>query len=328
MGLFASAHALVQTSRWPMPLVATVGSWLSFAGPTNTLGKAESPPLPPSQPSAALWAPTVSLFVPGRIEAAIAVAYQALQKDAEGATPVAYQLYMVALRSLASALQGRSLAIDEGSRHEPPSSPVARSATEHSLPASTKPPWPTVEPKRTACDPSAEDAWWQLLLSLINLTWLTDLLRYLWVTLADTRTVFWRPLESFPLTGDAQNWAFLSPMLPDPWSTSETIIALAEHLAIRLKQSPIPSVMTSLACLIGYLIQTVDQCLRLHQRVWTLSKRLVTTLVAWNQRYQIHQNMIRAITLLCTAVVRAIMAYRQAPPYQGAWVATTSPTHE
>ncbi|KAJ1977130.1 hypothetical protein H4R34_003708 [Dimargaris verticillata] len=327
MGLFASAHALVKTSRWPVPLVATVGSWLSFARSTTELGRAESPPTPPP-PSVALWAPAVSLFIPGRIEAAIAVAYQALQKDAEGASPVAYQLYMVALRSLASALQGRSLAIDDGSKPKPQPSPVASTLTEHSLSASAEPSWSTAEPKRTTCDPHADDAWWPLVIGLLNLTWLADLLRYLWLTLADARTKFWRPLDSFPLTIDAQHLAFLSPMLPDPWSTSETIIAFAEHLAIRLKQSPIPFVLTSLACLIGYLVQTVDQCLRLHQRVWVLSKRLATALVAWNKRYQIHQNVIRAITLLCTAVVRAVVAYRQAPPYKGTWSTNPSSTHE
>ncbi|RKP38854.1 hypothetical protein BJ085DRAFT_29801 [Dimargaris cristalligena] len=105
MVFFTPVSYLVDMTHRVFPLSEAVTSRLPFVSTfittTTTTSSSSSSPALPARPSEA----PKPLFVPGKVEAAVTVALEAVHKDSEGARDVALQLYLVALESLAQAIQ-------------------------------------------------------------------------------------------------------------------------------------------------------------------------------------------------------------------------------
>ncbi|KAJ1924884.1 hypothetical protein IWQ60_004919 [Tieghemiomyces parasiticus] len=302
------------------------------------------------------------LFVPGRVEAAVTVALQALQKDTEGARDLALQLYLVALESLASALTPGVPDIDARAR-------ATRALAGHHPTVGDRDPGPQatfIGPSGAApsspatvqggqggegCDPS-----WgaspPLALPFASSLFPVQLLASLWtwstalgasLVTASTNSVAaggQSGLASFTelpysdsedsttqvSTADESRLLFDSPHRPATYpstgphngiedSFAVAFVSVMQQLAVALKRSPIPHLFTALLAYFLYALQVIDHQFLLHQRMWDLAKRTCRTALVWENHYRLHQRLGQGAALLATAILRAVVAYRQTDPY-------------
>ncbi|KAJ1988127.1 hypothetical protein H4R33_002564 [Dimargaris cristalligena] len=422
MVFFTPVSYLVDMTHRVFPLSEAVTSRLPFVSTfittTTTTSSSSSSPALPARPSEA----PKPLFVPGKVEAAVTVALEAVHKDSEGARDVALQLYLVALESLAQAIQPGQQDILPAThlargisalQPSPSSTPVYASAG-----SNRRGPWqrrvadspePAVSPAPNDPTPAALAFVGGLFYHLLTLpttlgqrwllssstatststttiptplttcppraTWIditgeqesvsagslsseeesTAVGAYDDIPYASRRCIgnhrrrggksrwvhaggeeemvdgddsppvegeagWWSDPESEPLSdrsSSQRQWQWRSATTPSTpvRSLGDRCISLAQQIAITLKRSPIPTLVAALIQFTLQVIRTVDQHVEFRQRLWEWTKMVLVLLLEWERRYLVHQRLGQSVTVLTTAVVRAVIAYRETQPY-------------
>ncbi|KAG0334285.1 hypothetical protein BG000_008468 [Podila horticola] len=94
-----------------------------------------------------------------------------------------------------------------------------------------------------------------------------------------------------------------------------TIINTAVESAIRLKQSPIPDVIRSCLRISGTVLAKVDERFHLQEKAWQLSKQSIEKAIELDEQYAIHEAVTETFFATVTGLVKAGIAYKEAPSY-------------
>ncbi|KAF9107340.1 hypothetical protein BGX27_008783 [Mortierella sp. AM989] len=96
---------------------------------------------------------------------------------------------------------------------------------------------------------------------------------------------------------------------------SDTITSTAVHLAICLKQSPIPDVVKSCFHTSKTIFHKVDERFHLQDMAWKISKNSIERAIELDEKYAIHEVVTDIMFATFTGLVKAGIAYKETPSY-------------
>ncbi|KAI9013884.1 hypothetical protein CLU79DRAFT_708472 [Phycomyces nitens] len=102
----------------------------------------------------------------------------------------------------------------------------------------------------------------------------------------------------------------------EPYGFSGLVINAAILGAVALKRSPLPDVLSSAVSYAKSGFQSVDEAYHIRQRAWDFATQGVAKAVEIDQQYEVHRMLTDALYTGCTAILKAGIAYTEAPGYK------------
>ncbi|KAL0083720.1 hypothetical protein J3Q64DRAFT_1641724 [Phycomyces blakesleeanus] len=102
----------------------------------------------------------------------------------------------------------------------------------------------------------------------------------------------------------------------EPYGFSGLVINAAILGAVALKRSPLPDVLSSAVSYAKSGFQSVDEAYHIRQRAWDLATNGVAKAVEIDKHYEVHRILTDALYTGCTAILKAGIAYTEAPGYK------------
>ncbi|KAI7857692.1 hypothetical protein BDC45DRAFT_435331 [Circinella umbellata] len=99
------------------------------------------------------------------------------------------------------------------------------------------------------------------------------------------------------------------------YSLSESVIHAAIAFAVALKKSPIPDMVISTLNYVISSIYHIDKMFNVRERTWQFMSHGMNKLTQVDQHYQLHQIVTDIVYTGATAILKAGIAYTEAPSY-------------